>query len=138
MFQLDDRLEQDGPMIENLIPDFYVICKQNAHYPWLVLVPTVPGATELFHLNELQRNGLFNATAALSKALKAVTAADKMNVHSIGNVVSQLHVHIISRKKDDPLWPNPVWREAPKEGSWIKNLDEFKANLKRELARAWS
>lgn len=134
MFQLDQRLIQDGPMIEDLIPGFYVVCKRNAHYPWLVLIPAIPGASELFDLNPSERNRLFDAAAALSQALKEVTNADKMNVHSIGNVVSQLHVHIIARKKTDPLWPNPVWRKAPEEGCWTRNLDEFEAQLRDYLS----
>lgn len=81
----------------------------DATYPWLVLVPRRAGVRELIDLSQEDAARLTEEVAAVSRVLKAVTRCDKLNVAAIGNVVPQLHVHIVARRKDDPLWPRPVW-----------------------------
>lgn len=134
MFQLDPRFLQDGPIIDDLFPNYIVICKRNAHYPWLVLIPKIPNVSELFDLDASQQADLIHKIAALSQALKEVEGADKINVDCIGCVVSQLHVHIIARKKTDPLWPDPVWRSPAKAGDWT-DLDLFQTRLRTNLSK---
>ena len=79
-----------------------------ADYPWLVLVPRRAGAVELADLGA-DAFPLTAEIALVSLALKELTHCDKLNIAAIGNVVPQLHVHIVARRKDDPLWPKPVW-----------------------------
>jgi diadenosine tetraphosphate (Ap4A) HIT family hydrolase len=83
-----------------------------ADYPWLVLVPRRAGVTEIAELGG-EAPLLMNEIALVSRVLKEVTRCDKINVAAIGNVVPQLHVHIVARWKTDPLWPKPVWGAPP-------------------------
>jgi diadenosine tetraphosphate (Ap4A) HIT family hydrolase len=85
----------------------------DANYPWLLLVPRRAGVTELIDLDPADLAQLTNEIAAASRALKTVTRCDKLNVAAIGNVVAQLHVHIVARRRDDASWPQPVWGAAP-------------------------
>lgn len=81
----------------------------DANYPWLILVPRVAGATELIDLQPAQLQRLTDEIAAASRLLRQVFTPHKLNVAALGNVVPQLHVHVIARFHDDPAWPAPVW-----------------------------
>jgi diadenosine tetraphosphate (Ap4A) HIT family hydrolase len=80
----------------------------DAVYPWLVLVPRRSGIVEITDLGA-DAARLMDEIATVSRVLKAVTGCDKLNIAAIGNIVPQLHVHIVARRLDDPLWPKPVW-----------------------------
>ena len=84
----------------------------DANHPWLILVPRVDGASELIDLTESQQAELTREIAAASRALKAVFKPHKLNVAALGNVVPQLHVHVIARFEHDIAWPRPVWGMA--------------------------
>jgi diadenosine tetraphosphate (Ap4A) HIT family hydrolase len=90
-----------------------VLAINNADYPWLILVPRRAGVREIFELEPADSARLMEEIALASRALKAVTGCDKLNIAAIGNVVPQLHIHIVARWKDDSLWPKPVWGSAP-------------------------
>ena len=81
----------------------------DSNYPWLVLVPRVPGAQELLDLRGPERHVLSDEADHAARALRAVFRPRKLNVAALGNVVPQLHVHVIARFEDDPAWPAPVW-----------------------------
>lgn len=81
----------------------------DANYPWLILVPRVAGATELTDLDPHQQQQLMREITAASHVLRQVFMPDKLNVAALGNLVPQLHVHVIARFRDDPAWPAPVW-----------------------------
>jgi diadenosine tetraphosphate (Ap4A) HIT family hydrolase len=85
----------------------------DATYPWLILVPERPGISEVFELEAADLAALAAETALVTRMLKALVAADKINVAALGNVVAQLHVHVIARFAADPAWPAPVWGRAP-------------------------
>lgn len=110
-FKLDDRLEMSSFYIKDL-----VLCElrlnENANYPWLILIPKRPAVCELFDLNKEDQDQLFKEILLVSKVLKETTKAYKLNVATLGNVVSQLHIHCIARFKEDIAWPNPVWNTA--------------------------
>jgi diadenosine tetraphosphate (Ap4A) HIT family hydrolase len=89
-----------------------VLAMNDADYPWLILVPRRAGVSEIIDLGGEQTQ-LMAEIARASRALKDTTGCDKLNVAAIGNVVAQLHVHIVARRKNDPLWPKPVWGAAP-------------------------
>jgi diadenosine tetraphosphate (Ap4A) HIT family hydrolase len=81
----------------------------DTNYPWLVLVPRVPEAQELIDLRSAERHLLSDEIDRAARALRAVFRPRKLNVAALGNVVSQLHVHVIARFEEDPAWPAPVW-----------------------------
>ena len=84
----------------------------DANHPWLLLVPRVDGAVELVDLDEAQQYALVSEIAAASRALQALYKPHKLNVAALGNLVPQLHVHVIARYTDDIAWPRPVWGNA--------------------------
>ncbi len=95
------------------LPLCRVLAMNDANYPWVVLVPRRDGAAEIIDLDAAQRAQLMVEIARVSDALKGLTACDKLNVAAIGNVVPQLHVHVVARRRDDAAWPKPVWGAAP-------------------------
>ncbi|MEM5581594.1 HIT family protein [Roseibium sp. AS2] len=111
-FNLNPRLEGDSYFIADL-PICAVRLMKDANYPWLLLVPRKIDMVELIDLEEDDQLQLMREIAQASRALRAVTDAEKLNVGALGNQVSQLHVHVIARFRDDIAWPGPVWGVAP-------------------------
>ena len=81
----------------------------DANYPWLVLVPRVADAVELIDLDASQRHLITDEIDTASRALRTLFRPHKLNVAALGNLVPQLHVHVIARYQHDPAWPAPVW-----------------------------
>ncbi len=81
----------------------------DANYPWLVLVPRLPAARELIDLEAAKRRQLSDEIDVASRLLRDVFRPFKLNVAALGNIVPQLHVHVIARDEGDPAWPAPVW-----------------------------
>lgn len=90
-----------------------VLAVNAADYPWLILVPRRPRLVELIDLDAAGRTMLMGEIAQASRALKAVTACDKLNVAALGNTVRQLHVHVVARFAGDAAGPGPVWGAVP-------------------------
>src|SRR5205823_2764436 len=90
-----------------------VLLMNDANYPWLILVPRHPGAVEIFDLDDEQQELLMDEIVTMARVLKDVTRCDKLNIAAIGNIVAQLHVHIVARRNGDAAWPKPVWGAAP-------------------------
>ncbi len=84
----------------------------DSRFPWVLLVPRRAGAAEIIDLEKGDRALLFEEITAVSAALKAATACDKLNVAALGNQVRQLHVHIVARFTGDSAWPGPIWGES--------------------------
>ena len=84
----------------------------DANHPWLILVPRVVEAVELIDLSNAQQAELMREIGVASRMLQAVFKPHKLNVAALGNLVSQLHVHVIARFQDDIAWPRPVWGTA--------------------------
>lgn len=112
MFALDPRLQQDTLPIGDF-PLCRLLLSNDSNYPWFILVPKRQNISELFQLNDADQQLLWKETTALAETLKDSFDADKMNVATLGNVVSQLHMHVIVRKRDDAAWPAPVWGKHP-------------------------
>ena len=108
MFKLNERLANDTVLIRPLTL-CQVLCMNNQVWPWLILVPARPDVTELHHLSAPDRALLMEEVVQVSTTLETLFRPDKLNVAAIGNVVPQLHVHVVARRRDDPAWPNPVW-----------------------------
>jgi diadenosine tetraphosphate (Ap4A) HIT family hydrolase len=81
----------------------------DANYPWLVLVPRVAEARELIDLDAAQRHALTDEIDRAARLLRDAFRPHKLNVAALGNLVPQLHVHVIAREENDPAWPAPVW-----------------------------
>lgn len=111
-FHLDPRLDADTFPVTDL-GLCTVRLMNDATYPWLVLVPRRPGAVELIDLSRAERVQLMDEIAAASDLLRRLTACEKLNVAALGNMVRQLHVHVIGRFAGDPAWPGPVWGRVP-------------------------
>jgi diadenosine tetraphosphate (Ap4A) HIT family hydrolase len=81
----------------------------DARFPWLILVPRIAGARELTDLDEGDRIVLTGELSGVGRALEALLNPEKLNVAALGNIVTQLHVHVIARYSTDAAWPLPVW-----------------------------
>ena len=108
MFTLDPRLAADSFEICTL-ENVQVRLMDDARYWWLVLVPEIDGAVEWHHLDETAQHHLFDVAAHAASVLENLAQADKMNIAALGNMVRQLHVHIVARHEFDAAWPGPVW-----------------------------
>jgi diadenosine tetraphosphate (Ap4A) HIT family hydrolase len=113
-----------------------VLAMNDANYPWVILVPRRPGVVEIIDLDAAERGQLMAEISQVSAALKALTGCDKLNVAAIGNVVPQLHVHVVARRTSDAAWPKPVWGALPARPHAAGELDAFVAELRRALAIA--
>ena len=112
MFALHTQLAKDCVVIGDL-PLSRVLLMKDANYPWLVLVPRREEVVELFELQRIDQQQLLDEVAQVSAALAGHFRADKMNIAALGNIVPQLHVHIIVRYSGDAAWPKPVWSAVP-------------------------
>ena len=111
-FILDPRLEADSLFITDL-PLCQFRLENVRNFPWLILVPRINGLTEVHQLSVEQQAQLMNESSRCAGALNQCFALDKINVGALGNVVSQLHWHVVGRRKDDDAWPKPVWGFSP-------------------------
>lgn len=112
MFALHERLEADTVFVTDW-PLCRVLLLNDANYPWLVLVPRRHGVCEIHELDASDRAVLVEEIADAAHRLQNHAKAHKMNVGALGNVVPQLHVHVIARFTDDAAWPRPVWGAVP-------------------------
>ena len=107
-FQLDHRLARDALVIGDL-PLTRVLLMNDARWPWLILVPRREGMVELIDLPPTDGTQLMGEASRAARFLKAYARADKINMGALGNIVRQLHLHIVARFVGDPAWPGPVW-----------------------------
>ena len=114
-FVLDPRLHDDTHAVIDL-PLSRVLLMDDARFPWLILVPRVAGARELIDLDANDQRVLLAETARVAQVLRERNAPCKLNIAALGNVVEQLHVHVIARKPTDAAWPRPVWGVAGRIG----------------------
>jgi diadenosine tetraphosphate (Ap4A) HIT family hydrolase len=123
-FDLHAQLEADTvPLAE--WPLSRVLLMNDRRFPWLILVPRIASATEVFELAHAQRAVLWREVDVAASKLKAETGALKINIGALGNVVRQLHVHVVARNEGDGAWPGPVWGSGtriPYEANRLKAL----------------
>ena len=81
----------------------------NSKFPWLILIPKRKNKTDMSELNSKDQLLLIKEIVFISKCMKKLFKTSKLNVEKIGNIVPQLHIHIISRSKKDQTWPLSVW-----------------------------
>ena len=127
MFKLNDKIEQDSFLVKEY-NDFQIRIMDVSEVFWVILIPSKINLVELSDLDIKERNYLLNFTVELGDYLKSKRRYDKTNIGILGNVVSQLHLHLVLRKKSDPAWPDPVW------GYNFKNkLDEISKTNRSNL-----
>ena len=91
-----------------------VLVMNEARYPWLVLVPRHDGVTELTALSAGDRKTLMDEIASAGSIVQAMPGVTKLNIGALGNLVPQLHIHVVGRHPGDPAWPGPVWGHSPR------------------------
>lgn len=133
MFTLDARLQQDTLFLGDF-PLCRLLLMNDAHYPWFILVPRREAVSELFQLDAEEQQMLWRETTWLAEKLKDTFAADKMNVATLGNVVSQLHMHVVVRRRDDAAWPAPVWGKHAAQPYSERQVAAIKEKLQLVLA----
>lgn len=111
-FELHPQLAADCLVIGDW-PLCRLLRMNDSTYPWLILVPRVPGMRDMIDLNDADQQRLMSEIGQASKVLRLVTRPDKLNVAALGNAVPQLHVHVIARFTKDAAWPKPIWGVVP-------------------------
>ena len=108
MQQVSKNFLKDSHFIKNLkLCNIRLI--DNSKFPWIILIPKRKNITDIYQLKKKDQNLLIAEITYASKIMKKTFKAFNLNVEKIGNVVSQLHIHIIARKKNDSSWPLSVW-----------------------------
>ena len=110
MFELHPQLEKDTFFVKDL-QLCRVLLMNNSLYPWFILVPKKNNLIEIIDLLPEDQNLLMKEISIISKILKIKLNPDKINIAALGNIVSQLHIHIIARFKDDLTFPKPIWTD---------------------------
>lgn len=129
-FALHSQLAADTiPLCD--LPFCRALLMNNAKFPWIILVPLQADAREITDISAEQRAVLMEEIAHASTVLQAFTGAEKMNIAALGNMVPQLHVHIVARFTNDPAWPNPVWNSGVLAEPYAPGVA---ASLTQELA----
>ncbi|WP_225763379.1 HIT family protein [Stenotrophomonas sp. Marseille-Q4652] len=111
-FELDSRLATDSVLIADG-PLSQIRLMNDDRFPWIVLVPRVSGASEWIDLNGDQQRLLLAEINQISRHLKQKPGVTKLNIGALGNIVPQLHIHIVGRREGDAAWPGPVWGTGP-------------------------
>ncbi|HEX2859752.1 MAG TPA: HIT family protein [Alphaproteobacteria bacterium] len=133
-FTLHPQLAADTlPLLD--LPLCKVLLMNDRQYPWLILVPQVRDAREFIDLTPREQQQLWAEMTGVQAVLKEATRAQKLNVAALGNMVPQLHIHIIARFEGDAAWPKPVWGQHPAKAYSPIEAGEFITRLRPLLDR---
>jgi diadenosine tetraphosphate (Ap4A) HIT family hydrolase len=134
-FIIDPRLDTDTRLVAPLaLCDVRLM--NDARFPWLVLVPRHAGLVEITDLPADEQTLLWQEVNCASAALRTVAPCDKLNLGVLGNIVRQLHVHVIARCESDPAWPGPVWGYGSAQSYVETSLSSRLDALRQALAGA--
>lgn len=118
-FTLAHELKRDTIPLKSIGGNALSLCylglMNNQYFPWLILVPQQENLKEIIDLSSTNQHQLMDEISLVSKHMQAIFSPEKLNIAALGNMVSQLHIHVIARNKNDKAWPNPVWGHAPTE-----------------------
>lgn len=131
-FTLDPRLAGDTHRIADLALS-RLLLMDDARYGWLILVPRRPGLRELGDLPRADQHQLLDEIETARTALAALGAYDKLNLGALGNIVEQLHVHVIARRRGDDAWPDPVWGHGTRRAHAPAALEDRLRRLRGAL-----
>ncbi|WP_188823501.1 HIT domain-containing protein [Brucella endophytica] len=131
-FTLDNRLAADTFSIARLgLCDLRLM--NDRRWPWLILVPQRPDMAEIIDLTPLDQTMLTFETGIAAQALKTVTGCEKINTGALGNIVRQLHIHVIARNSGDAGWPGPVWGYGTREAYDKQEAEAFIGAIRKAL-----
>ena len=131
-FLLHERLARDTIPVGDFVLS-RVLLMNDARFPWLVLVPRIDGAQEVFDLSASDQQRLTAEIVRCSQRVKMLTGAVKMNIGALGNLVPQLHVHVVARSPGDGAWPGPVWGFGTPDPYTASEADAMVAQLRDAL-----
>jgi diadenosine tetraphosphate (Ap4A) HIT family hydrolase len=131
-WSLHSQLQKDTVDIGDL-PLSRVLVIKDANFPWLLLVPRRADVSEIIDLGEVEQAQLMTEISRVGRVLKDITKCDKLNVAALGNMVPQLHIHIIARRSSDAAWPRPVWGVMPPLAQDPEELQNFISALRRQI-----
>lgn len=129
---LHPQLARDTVNIGDL-PLCRVLVIQDANYPWLLLVPRRADVSEIIDLDEVEQAQLMTETTRVARALREVTQCDKLNIAALGNMVPQLHMHVIARRTTDAAWPRPVWGAVSPVNHDPEELKLFVSAIRKKI-----
>ena len=132
LWSLHPQLAADAHGVGDLALSRVLIIK-DSNYPWIILVPRRPGMTEILDLDPTEQAQLMGEITRAGAALKKITGCGKLNIAALGNVVPQLHVHVIARSRSDPAWPHPVWGKLKPRCYGRVTLERFATSLGEAL-----
>lgn len=133
-FDLHPTLARDTVEVTRL-PLCRVLLMRDRRFPWLILVPERDGLREIQDLPPQDRAELVEEIAQAGEVLQRLFHPYKLNVGALGNLVPQLHIHVVARFATDAAWPGPVWGSGPAEGYSEEELEEVRGRLATELQR---
>jgi len=128
MFKINNKFLKSSHYIVDL-KLCSVRLNDNSKFPWLILIPKRKNVTDISELNSKDQTLLMKEIVLVSGLMKKLFKTSKLNIEKIGNIVPQLHIHIISRKKTDSSWPLSVWVVKEKKYS-VKNLKDVLNKIK--------
>lgn len=131
-FELDPRLKADTHHIASL-PLCEVMLMNDARFAWLILVPRRAGLVELVDLSEELQQALLGEIHRVATTLRDAVPCDKLNIGALGNIVRQLHIHVIARLEGDAAWPGPVWGSGVAERYAKSKLESRVVLLRNHL-----
>lgn len=132
-FKLDSRLENDSVFLTDLKLS-QVRLHKNAAFPWVMLVPKRNDVVEILDLKDDDQDTLWDEILFVSNVMKRLFKPKKLNVANLGNVVPQLHVHVIARFEEDKAWPGPVWNSGVKRDYELEEAEKIVKQLQAALA----
>jgi diadenosine tetraphosphate (Ap4A) HIT family hydrolase len=131
-FLVDERLDKDSVhLFDGKLSQFRLMDEKR--FPWLILVPRVDHAIELIDLTEEQQLHLLLEINIASHVLRKQFTCHKLNIGALGNIVNQLHVHVIVRTHEDAAWPNPVWGHGIRQHYTEYELATLRSSLTESL-----
>ena len=135
MIDLDPRLAADSLLLaDGPLSQFRLV--DDARFPWLVLVPRVPGANEWIDLDGGAQRLLLAEVNLAGRLLRGLGPVHKLNIGALGNVVRQLHVHVVARQEGDAAWPGPVWGAGVRQPYVAADREALLSSLRSALAAA--
>jgi diadenosine tetraphosphate (Ap4A) HIT family hydrolase len=132
VFHLHPRLEADTVFVADWALS-RVLLMNDARYPWLILVPRRANLVELHDLSHAESLVLTDELRRAGGKLKTLAKAAKINIGALGNLVPQLHVHVIARNPGDATWPGPVWGQGQAVPYEAQAREALLARLKAQL-----
>ena len=137
MFKLHNKLQEDTIEIIRLKLS-RVLLMDDSSFPWIVLVPERQGVQEVYELSIEDRSVLIEEIAAASEIIRQLYSPDKINIGALGNLVPQLHIHVIGRFRTDRAWPGPVWGTGKARPYAADELSAVAGRIKKAFSNVMS